>query len=730
MSRQEETAAQGEQTEPRAEGERRQRWLRRPRSLRRQLAGTLVLVALTSVLLVGGLNFVAARQLLDEGTKAQLVGVGEARARTIDRGIDRVLGQTSTLAADLAVVDSLRDLTEGYQALAGERLTTQEDDEIDNWYRSAVLDPLNDLDLDEPVVLEDVEPGASSARYVQYQYIINVDPDDRPTVDDAGDGSQYSASHSSHHQYLSGLANATGASDLMLVDVAGNIVYSSQKDIDFGTSLVDGPYADTSLADTVMRRLAGVPIGQAVLADMELYLPARAKPVTFVAAAVRRNTEVIGALVMQVPVSALNAITTSNQRWEEVGLSTGESYVVGADRRLVSESRLWIEDSDGYLEHVDDERLASLITALGSPVGLQPVDTSPVEAALNGRRYEGITDNYLGQRTFSYATPITASGVEWVVVADIPLAEARGPLYDYGRTVGLVLLIILPVAAISGLWLADRLTRPIAPVVEAAMAVVEGERNPDIPDLGRDEFGDLARRLRQIARDLEEQEKALAAEFDERRRLLLSVLPPRMVEAHGVASGSGDAAEPATVIAVALQSAAGALAPDEAELAAFRSQALAVAEEMADGRDIERVRASADQYLFLAGIGTPSDEADAALDFADALTTRLHRLASNGEVKLDLHIGLSSGPVATGMLELGSLTFAAWGEPVRRALALAALSRSDEILVDANTAASASTGRWSLVDATDVIDLDGQAMPLFTVASRRNVEATAGAEAD
>ncbi|MDH4280430.1 MAG: hypothetical protein OEW83_20390, partial [Acidimicrobiia bacterium] len=55
---------------------------------------------------------------------------------------------------------------------------------------------------------------------------------------------------------------------------------------------------------------------------------------------------------------------------------------------------------------------------------------------------------------------------------------------------------------------------------------------------------------------------------------------------------------------------------------------------------------------------------------------------------------------------------------------------SDEILVDANTAASASTGRWSLVDATDVIDLDGQAMPLFTVASRRNVEATAGAEAD
>ena len=57
--------------------------------------------------LVAGLNFVAARHLLDDGTKDQLVGVGEARARSIDLGIGRVLASTSALAADLAVVESL-----------------------------------------------------------------------------------------------------------------------------------------------------------------------------------------------------------------------------------------------------------------------------------------------------------------------------------------------------------------------------------------------------------------------------------------------------------------------------------------------------------------------------------------------------------------------------------------------------------------------------------------------
>ncbi len=40
-------------------------WWRRPRHLRRQLAGTLVLVALASIVLVAGLNFIAARTGID-----------------------------------------------------------------------------------------------------------------------------------------------------------------------------------------------------------------------------------------------------------------------------------------------------------------------------------------------------------------------------------------------------------------------------------------------------------------------------------------------------------------------------------------------------------------------------------------------------------------------------------------------------------------------------------------
>jgi class 3 adenylate cyclase len=692
-------------------------WWRRPRRLRRQLAGTLVVVALMSVVLMAGLNFVAARELLDDGTRDQLVGVGEARARSIDLGIDRVLGNVAALAADLAIVESLDELDQAFSTLEDLELTAEQDSELDRAYQSLVVDPLNELPLERDVTLDDAVPRTNAARYAQYHYTLVDELDGRRDVDDAADGSTYSQTHADWHPFLRNVADIFGFGDLLLTDTEGNIVYSVEKSIDFATNLLEGPHRDTNLADTVLRRLTRVPVGTAVLADMELYVPGGANPVTFASATIRRDREVLGALAVQISVSGLNAITTAGEQWEQVGLSTGESYVVGPDRVLVSESRLWIEDPEKYLDEVDDPELAAFISALGSPVGLQPVETPAVETGLDGRTFEGVTRNYLGKRTFTYATPITARGVEWVVVADIPLSEARAPLYDYLVEVGLVLLIILPVAALIGLWLAGRLTRPIPPVVSAALAVAEGDRDPDIPDLGRDEFGDLARRLRHMAAELARQEAALEEEYENRRRLLLTVLPPRMVEGDDIPSEEAALAQTATVVAVALDHPAGATAPDDTERAELLASALSLAEDLAEDRGLEWVRAAADQYLLLSGVGSSDDAADAGVGFAVGFAAAIDGFAGPEETELDVHIGLSSGPVATGMLESGSLRFAAWGEPVRRALAIAALARADEVLVDETTAASLTEDGWSLAAATDVVDLDGQPMDLFTVES-------------
>ncbi len=690
-------------------------WWRRPRRLRRQLIGTLVFVAFASVALVGGLNFVAARRLLDEGTRDQLASIGEARARSIETGIGRTESQASAAAADLTVVQALEDLAAAFTTRSTGRLDDVELAELDEYYEDTVLAPVEAAGL-EPVTVDEVRPRSPAGQYLQYHYTLPLadDPDARREVVDPGDGSAYTAAHIEHHSQLSSLTDSLGFGDLLLVSDEGDVVYTTDKRVDLGTSLVDGPYRDSPLAETVRDQLPLVRIGEGVIADVELYLPDEGRPVFFVSSSVRRDQEVIGALVLEIPVEALNAVTTVGERWEEVGLRDGESYVVGSDLLLRSESRPWIEDPQGYLDRLDDPELAGLIDTFGSPIGLQPVDTEPVDEAVAGRTFSGTASNYLGQSTYSYATPIEAPGVDWVVVADVPLSDAREPLFDYAKRLGLVFLFLLPLAGLVGYVLAGRLTRPIRPVMLAAREVAGGDRDPDLPELGRDEFGDLSRRLRSMAQRLGRHEAELAETYEEQRQLLLAILPPRIVEAGGDGTGQDQIADRATMVAVRVHVVGDGVQSADDELGDLLAGAAEVAEALATARGLDRIRAGAEAYLFLAGVGEGSG-ADEGLGFAAELVSAVSALADGEEFDLAVHVGLSTGPVATGVLERGSLAFAAWGEPVRRSLAIGAFASADEILVDRSTADAATEGRWDLRPAQDVMDLDGEPMDLSSL---------------
>jgi class 3 adenylate cyclase len=705
------TDAAGDSTTPTTPGRRRNR---RP-TLRRQLALTLVGVAALSILLVGALNFVAANDLLVDGTADSLVRVGEARAQSIELGAGVILEEVAVAGADPALAQAFEDLSAAFDR-TDDPLAADAAAELEDWYRAVVVEPLAEVGL-PPVPLDDVVPQNDTARYLQYHYTVSDDRDGRRTVDDADDGSPYSAAHATHHPDLRSLADTFGFTDLLLIDAATDrVIYSTEKRIDFGTDLRTGPHRATLLADTVLERVPRVRVGDAVLADFAIYIPGGGRSVLFAAVAVRSGKEVIGTLVVQVPVDALNGLTTAGGRWEAVGLGAGESYVVGADRVLRSERRGWIEDPEGYLDALDaDEGLERLIRGFGSPVGLQVVDSEAVETALAGSTFDAPTTNDLGQSTFSYARAVDVAGVPWVVVVDVPLDDARQPLYDYLRRLVIVFALVLPIAAVVGFWLADRLARPIPGVVAGAQAIAEGDRDPHLPHTANDEFGDLSRRLRVMAAELGRREAALDEEYERTRRMLLAVLPSRIVNDDGTLAADDPLSDTATVVAATFH--VEGIDDDDDELSRIVDDAARLAEALAEDRDIERVLAGADRYLFIAGLGQPTDGTDDAIDFAAALAAMLHGFeADHHGVEVRPRIGIATGLVATGVLQESSLSFGAWGEPVRRALAIGALAVSDEVLVDVSTAELIDTDRHRLAPTDEVVDLLGRPMTLFAVA--------------
>ena len=88
-----------------------------------------------------------------------------------------------------------------------------------------------------------------------------------------------------------------------------------------------------------------------VLTDFSPYAPSYEAPASFIASPIFDGNKKLGVLIFQMPVDVLNGIMTNQGDWQKVGLgATGETYLVGSDMKMRSQSRGLIEDANTYLK--------------------------------------------------------------------------------------------------------------------------------------------------------------------------------------------------------------------------------------------------------------------------------------------------------------------------------------------------------------------------------------------
>jgi class 3 adenylate cyclase len=437
----------------------------------------------------------------------------------------------------------------------------------------------------------------------------------------------------------------------------------------------------------------------------------------------RSGGQSAGAVAFEIPIEALNQLATAGGRWQEVGLGkTGEVYIVGPDGLMRSESRRWLEDPDGYLSQLRADPstvgLADRISALRTTVLIQPVDSPVVADALDGVTGTSRTTDYLGRRSLAFATPIESEGLGWAVVAEISDAEAGASLRSFRNRLLVVAAFLLPIAGLLGFLIADRFTRPIGPVVEAAQSIAEGDLDTSLPDLGSNELGDVARRLEDMAAHLRDQEEQLAAEEQEITRMLLAALPARLVER--LRSGDRrieDLVDSATVISVTITGVFDQpdVNPELAvELGTRISSGLETA---ADDLGIERVRSSSAHHLFVSGLDAPGPEADAAVNFALAAQDVVTSQGESDAVEVGFHAGLAAGRIVSGLVPGDYLSYGVFGEAVHLALTLDASASDGEILAH-RSVVSAVEDDWAMEPARELVDLSGSALEASRVAGR------------
>jgi PAS domain S-box-containing protein len=425
---------------------------------------------------------------LEEQEFRELTAVREMKGQQIEDYFRLIRNQVLTFSQDSMVVDAMREFRLAYHAL-GDRLALFRDEErseLRTYYSEEFLPRLN-KNLPDAAPIETYWPTDPITQYFQDIY-IGSNPNDtgaKHLLDAPTDGSLYSRVHGSYHPIFRDFLDKFGYYDIFLVDPdTGHIVYS--------------PYADTNFAEVFRAARDAEDKDFVRLADFAPYHPSYNDQASFIASPIYEDGTMLGVLVFQMPVDRINDIMTNKRAWEEVGLGkSGETYLVGADFMLRSQSRFLIEDRENYLEAIRRSGLPAetvgRIDSLENPIGLQPVDTLGARAALyRGEAGTMTFPDYRGVNVLSAFRPLQLDDLNWAIMSELDEAEAFevfGTLRDRMLLVGSVLVALsIYLAYFASL----SMTRPLRALQDAARKLTDGNLDDSIERRSGDEIGDLA----------------------------------------------------------------------------------------------------------------------------------------------------------------------------------------------------------------------------------------------
>ena len=124
--------------------------------------------------------------------------------------------------------------------------------------------------------------------------------------------------------------------------------------------------------------------------------------------------------------------------------------------------------------------------------------------------------------TLMVGTLVPVPSLGWMVLTELPAAEAYAPVTRLTRSTFLLVALLLLVVGSAAYAIGLVITRPLSRLTQAAGAVAEGDLSVDIPVTGRDEvsyltrvFNQMVARLRANAEALDEANQLLRAQNEE-----------------------------------------------------------------------------------------------------------------------------------------------------------------------------------------------------------------------
>ena len=351
----------------------------------------------------------------------KLVAVREIKRTAVERYFQLIDNQIRSFSEDLMVVEAMRGFREAAPNFRAENSLSSDD--LRRMRRELLTYYTGDFTSEFKKQNGGKSPSAEAyfnkldddSIALQHAFIrANSHPlGSKHLLDTPGDESSYSELHARMHPVLRSYLEKFGYYDIFLADPdSGDIVYSVFKELDYSTSLINGPYADTNFGEAFRRANQAGNKDAVVLVDYACYAPSYEAPASFIASPIFDGDRKIGIALFQMPIDRLIAIMS-----ERSGLGkTGETYLVGSDRLMRSDSFL-------------DPEHHTVLASFKDPVKGK-VDTKAATKGLAGETGAGVIMDYTGSPVLSAWSPVKVGESTWCLLAEIDVAEAFAPKAD------------------------------------------------------------------------------------------------------------------------------------------------------------------------------------------------------------------------------------------------------------------------------------------------------------
>ncbi|MDA8128714.1 MAG: EAL domain-containing protein [Betaproteobacteria bacterium] len=285
--------------------------------------------------------------------------------------------------------------------------------------------------------------------------------------------------------------------NFLLMDTAGDVIFSLRDEPVLGSNLRSGPHRNTELAQGFGLTLQSL---QTRLSGFAQFAPSK-RPTAFLTTPVLDHGVPIGVLALELDVRKLESVTA-----DRTGLGrTGETVLAQRDGDTAFYT--------GPLRHIGDAAYRYQLPLAEA--------AHPMQAALAGERGDGMVRDYTGIECVAAWRYLPS--LRWGMVVKIDSAEALAPVARLRHFTYLALLLFLVLSGLVAYLMGRSLSRPIRNITRVADRIAAGDLSQRVPPESIAELGRLAHAFNHMTDALADARGTLEAQVEMRSQELRKI---------------------------------------------------------------------------------------------------------------------------------------------------------------------------------------------------------------